>query len=156
VGWFSKTKDPMSSRQEQLEREIAQLQRKIADLSTQPPPPARPVQRPVPGPSGPVSTARPVAIPAPRPSSGIPSAPDGAAPPNRYNLVEALARWKARLGGRPRSPSGLVTLMAAGSVHGLRPLRYERKIARRRFILSLSFLLLVLYGIARVVFRDGL
>jgi len=42
--------------------------------------------------------------------------------------------------------------MAAGSVHGLRPIRYERKIARRRFLLSLSLLLLLLYGIAREVF----
>jgi len=154
VGWFSKPKDPMTARQERLEREIAQLQRRIADLSTQPLPPVRPSVRP-PSPT-PAQSSRPVPTPAPRPSSGIPAVAEHGAPHTRYNLAEALARLKARFGGRPRPPSGLVNLMAAGSVHGLQPLRYERKIARRRFILSLSFLLLVLYGIARVIFRDGL
>ncbi len=73
-------------------------------------------------------------------------------PADRFNLVEVWQRWMQRLGGHPRRPSGLVHLMAAGSVHGLRPLRYERKIARRRFLLSLGLLLLLLYGIAREVF----
>ena len=162
MGWFTKPKDPMASRQEALEREIAQLQRRIADLSTQPLPPPRPASRqPAPVvPASPHATSQAVPsrntpTPAPRPSAGIPTGLESGAPPDRYNLVEAWGRLKSRLGARPRQPSGLVNLMAAGSVHGLRPLRYERKIARRRFILSLSFLLLVLYGIARVVFRDG-
>ena len=162
MGWFTKPKDPMASRQEALEREIAQLQRRIADLSTQPLPPLRPASRqPTPVvPATPQATSQPLSarsapIPAPRPSVGAPTGAETGAPPDRYNLVEAWGRLKSRLGARPRQPSGLVNLMAAGSVHGLRPLRYERKIARRRFILSLSFLLLVLYGIARVVFRDG-
>ena len=170
MGLFGKTKDPMASREEALEREIAQLQRKIADLSTRPlpapkPAPARPASVPsvpaasspfvAPTSSQPVSRLPSAPIPAPRPAVGAPIPMEGAVPPHRYNLAEAWDRLKSRLAGRPRPPSGLVNLMAAGSVHGLRPLRYERKIARRRFLLSLSFLLLVLYGIARVIFRDG-
>jgi hypothetical protein len=148
VGWFTKPKDPIDARQAELDREIAEIQKRIADLSTQPLPPARPVAR------GPVADPGPVRpMPAPRPGeAAISDAPH--VPPGRFNLVEAWHRFVERLAGRPRSASGLVTLMAAGSVHGLRPLRYERKIARRRFLLSLGFLLLVLYGIARAVFRN--
>ena len=86
----------------------------------------------------------PISVVGPRSGASVPA--------DRFNLVEAWQRWMQRLGGQPRRPSGLVHLMAAGSVHGLRPLRYERKIARRRFVLSLSLLLLLLYGIAREVF----
>ena len=83
-------------------------------------------------------------MPAPRPGeASIPDAPQ--IPPGRFNLVEAWHRFVERLAGRPRSASGLVTLMAAGSVHGLRPLRYERKIARRRFLLSLGLLLHLIF-----------
>lgn len=154
MGWFTKPKDPIEARQAELDREIAEIQKKIADLSTRPlPPPTRSI------PSVPRGTAvepaplRPV--PAPRPPGGdiVSDAPQ--IPPGRFNLVEAWHRFVERFAGRSRSASGLVTLMAAGSVHGLRPLRYERKIARRRFLLSLGLLLMVLYGIAKVVFHNG-
>ena len=157
MGWFSKTNDPMQARQRTLEREISRLQKRITYLSAQPPPQVKLNQRqPSPSVRG-VLADRPIPTPAPRPSS-LPSGGfhSSSAPLDRYNLVEAWARWKTKFGPRPRTPSGLVTLMAAGSVHGLRPLRYERKIARRRFLLSLSFLLLILYGIARIMFRNSL
>ena len=41
----------------------------------------------------------------------------------------------------------LVSYLAAGSIKGLRPLRYEKRVARNRFIALLLFLLLVLWGI---------
>lgn len=147
----------MQARQKSLEREISRLQKRITHLSAQPPPQAQLNRRQhSPSVRG-ALTDRPIPTPAPRPSS-VPSGGlnSSSAPLDRYNLVEAWARWKIKFGPRPRTPSGLVTLMAAGSVHGLRPLRYERKIARRRLLLSLSFLLLILYGIARIMFRNGL
>lgn len=164
MGWFTKSKDPMSARQAELDREIQAIQRRISDLSARPLPQARPksatpapVRSVPPSPSGPASwqnfessSSRPTPAPAPVSVAGPRTGP--AVPADRFNLVEAWQRWMHRLGGHPRRPSGLVHLMAAGSVHGLRPLRYERKIARRRFLLSLGLLLLLLYGIAREVF----
>ena len=41
----------------------------------------------------------------------------------------------------------LVHYLAAGGVHGLRPLRYEKRVARNRFWLLTITLLLVLFGI---------
>jgi hypothetical protein len=164
MGWFTKPKDPMSARQAELDREIQAIQRRISDLSARPLPEARP-KPPTPAsvrsapslPPAPASwqnfessSARPTPAPAPVSVSGPRTGPT--VPADRFNLVEVWQRWMQRLGGHPRRPSGLVHLMAAGSVHGLRPLRYERKIARRRFLLSLGLLLLLLYGIAREVF----
>ncbi len=152
MGWFTKAKDPMSARQAELDREIQAIQRRISDLSARPLPEARPQpprardtrpafetpsDRPTPAPT-------PISVSSPRSGHSVPT--------DRFNLVEVWQRWMQRWGGQPRRPSGLVNLMAAGSVHGLRPLRYERKIARRRFLLSLGLLLLLLYGIAREVF----
>ena len=154
----------MSARQAELDREIQAIQRRISDLSARPLPQARtkssapPSVRPAPQnlatpgswQNFESSAARPTPAPAPVSVAGPRTGP--AVPADRFNLVEVWQRWMQRLGGQPRRPSGLVNLMAAGSVHGLRPLRYERKIARRRFLLSLGLLLLLLYGIAREVF----
>lgn len=164
MGWFTKPKDPMSARQAELDREIQAIQRRISDLSARPLPQARPTPPPSSSSrSAPsiqstssswstfeASSVRPTPAPAPISVAGPRTGP--AVPADRFNLVEVWQRWMQRLGGQPRRPSGLVNLMAAGSVHGLRPLRYERKIARRRFLLSLGLLLLLLYGIAREVF----
>ena len=152
MGWFTKSKDPMSARQAELDREIQAIQRRISDLAARPLPQAgsRPLRQPearfpIPAvPERPTPAPAPMSVAGPRPGAPVPA--------DRFNLVEAWQRWMQRLGIEPRRPSGLVHLMAAGSVHGLRPLRYERRIARRRFLLSLSLLLLLLYGIAREVF----
>lgn len=167
MGWLRKPKDPMAARQAELDREIQVIQRRISDLA------ARPLPQPVPQPpratqwpdggamasSDRSSAPSPAPYLAPQPAPAPLSVPlqraaasGPGAPADRFNLVEAWQRWVHRLGFQPRRPSGLVHLMAAGSVHGLRPLRYERKIARRRFLLSLGLLLLILYGIAREVF----
>ena len=152
MGWFTKPKDPMSARQAELDREIRAIQRRISDLAARPLPRAgiRPTRQPEPRFPLPAVPERPT--PAPAPMSATGPRPGVSVPADRFNLVEAWQRWTQRLGIEPRRPSGLVHLMAAGSVHGLRPLRYERRIARRRFLWSLSLLLLLLYGIAREVF----
>ena len=152
MAWFTKAKDPMSARQAELDREIEAIQRRISDLSARPLPQARPQQPRPREATQPFGAVPARAIPAPTPMSVAGPRSGASVPADRFNLVEAWQRWMQRLGGQPRRPSGLVHLMAAGSVHGLRPLRYERKIARRRFLLSLSLLLLLLYGIAREVF----
>ena len=43
--------------------------------------------------------------------------------------------------------------LAAGSIQGLRPLRYEKRVARNRFIFLVVVLVLVLWGILAVIFK---
>jgi hypothetical protein len=39
-----------------------------------------------------------------------------------------------------------VSYLAAGGIQGLRPLRYEKRVARNRFIFFVIFLVLILLG----------
>lgn len=52
----------------------------------------------------------------------------------------------------PANPE-MIKYLATGSVQGLRPLRYERRIARNRTIGLVTILVVVLYGLAWVFFR---
>jgi hypothetical protein len=47
-----------------------------------------------------------------------------------------------------------VNYLAAGGVHGLRPMRYEKRVARNRFILLVVALFLILLGIIWVFIRN--
>ena len=44
--------------------------------------------------------------------------------------------------------------LAAGGVHGLRPMRYEKRVARNRFILLVVVLFLILLGVISVFVRN--
>lgn len=52
----------------------------------------------------------------------------------------------------PANPR-LINYLAAGSIQGLRPLRYEKRIARRRFIALVICLFLVLWGLFTFISR---
>jgi hypothetical protein len=70
----------------------------------------------------------------------------------KFDLAGALRRFQNHF--RPGSTPNprLVSYLAAGSIRGLRPLRYEKRIARNRFIfLSLVFVL-ILWGIVAAFF----
>jgi len=84
----------------------------------------------------------------------IQSSLDAAPPKNdheldvRKNDFGAIwRRLKNHFRGPPTSNPKLVNYLAAGSIQGLRPLRYERRVARNRFIALLLFLVLVLWGL---------
>ena len=69
------------------------------------------------------------------------------------------AAWARLLRGRsdsaaPQDPrEKFAGLLAAGNIEGLRPLRYEKRVARNRFI-ALSLLLLALvWGLASILVR---
>jgi hypothetical protein len=75
-------------------------------------------------------------------------------PRGRYNELgvrkyDLPALWQ-RLCNHFRRPTTnnprLVNYLAAGGVHGLRPMRYEKRIARRRFIVLAGALFLLLLG----------
>ena len=153
---FGKKADPISARSKALDRGIAELEAKIRKLSTRPEPPA-PKPRAMQPAGFPVATRVPTeepvfeTIPAkPRPMTSAP--PEDAAHYNemgvrKYDLVSLLARLRAQFQSRPANNPKLVQLIASGNIHGLRPLRYEKRVARNRFLLVSLVLSLVVWGI---------
>jgi cell division protein FtsB len=53
----------------------------------------------------------------------------------------------------PLSNPKLVNYLAAGSIQGLRPLRYEKRVARNRFLALALVLVIVLFGICAALLR---
>jgi hypothetical protein len=72
----------------------------------------------------------------------------------KYDLLGAVRRLQNHLRGNPTANPKLVSYLAAGSIKGLRPLRYEKRIARNRFIFLSLFFALILWGILTAVFRQ--
>jgi hypothetical protein len=62
-------------------------------------------------------------------------------------------RFKRQFRGPATSNPKLVSYLAAGSIQGLRPLRYERRVARNRTILLLVCFVLILWGILAILIR---
>jgi hypothetical protein len=62
----------------------------------------------------------------------------------KYDLAAAFRRAKNHLKGPSTANPRLVNYLAAGSIQGLRPMRYEKRVARNRFIASVGVLLFVL------------
>ena len=52
----------------------------------------------------------------------------------KYDLIALIERIKRHFQGPPVANPKLVNYLAAGSIQGLRPLRYEKRVARNRFI----------------------
>jgi hypothetical protein len=65
----------------------------------------------------------------------------------KYDPLARLRRWWEQLRAPRESNPALVRLLAAGNVHGLKPLRYEKRVARNRFLALLAFFILVIWGL---------
>ena len=64
--------------------------------------------------------------------------------------LDAVHLWRRLRNCFRRTPSPqskFVDYLAAGSIQGIRPLRYERRIARNRFLALFVLLLVILFGI---------
>ena len=118
---------------------------------------------PVPLPPSPPPSLPTVAVGVPRAKiAALPSANPGLSDP-RYNELgerkfDLGSWWQGVRHQFRRTPVGsnnpeMVKYLAAGSVQGLRPLRFERRIARNRTVGLVSVLVVVLYGLAWVFFR---
>jgi hypothetical protein len=71
----------------------------------------------------------------------------------KYDLAGAWKRFRSNFHGPPASNPKLINYLAAGSIQGLRPLRYEKRVARNR-VLALAFLLaMVLWGLIAIFWR---
>ena len=163
---FKKKVDPISDRKRALNAEIAALEAKIQKLGTQ-------VNQPTSHPRL-RSTAMPqragtvihAASPPPQPVHAEPvfeevdqnklkAKNETVTTPNHYNDLGVrkydfhafVQRIKNYFNPPPASDPRLLTYLAAGSFQGMRPLRYEKRVARNRFILLVTILFLVLLGI---------
>jgi hypothetical protein len=71
----------------------------------------------------------------------------------KYDLAAVARRFKNNFRGPSTANPKLVNYLAAGSIQGLRPMRYEKRIARNRFLLLTLFLFLLLLGVIAAFLR---
>ena len=166
MGLFKKKSDPISERARALNAEIAALESQIKKLNQQT------------GDSDPASAIPKTVLttnPAPPLNEFLaqeivfekveqkPLRADSTVTQEHYNemgvrkfdLPGLLQKIRGYFQGKPASNPKLVNYLAAGSVQGLRPLRYEKRVARNRFIALASFLLLLIWGIIAWVLHHG-
>lgn len=72
----------------------------------------------------------------------------------KFDWATFWQRLKNNFRGPATSNPKLVSYLAAGSIQGLRPLRYEKRVARNRFILLVAGLALALWGIIWIIARN--
>jgi hypothetical protein len=161
MAWFASRRDPLRDQERELTQRLAELQSQIAVLNNQiqqeqAQPKLRSTAQPH-GPSGATAGPQPTTEPAFESVSHQrvthPLQP-GAAPATHQALgvgrpswLTLLHRWWDRIRGAPTRNPTLVRYLAAGNVQGLRPLRYEKRVARNRFFMLLTAFLLILYGL---------
>ena len=167
MGWFRKKHDPLSERARALEAEIAALQDQIKPAEGGTPSPPSPRLRSTTLPGG----ARTEAVPSPTAepvfesvnqerlkTASLPTSPASLPHPDlglrQPGFAAGMQRLKRRFGLTPSSNPKLVKLLNSGQIQGLRPLRYEKRIARNRFILLSLVLLAVLFGLFSALLRN--
>jgi hypothetical protein len=64
----------------------------------------------------------------------------------KYDFPALLQKLREQFRRPTTSNPRLVNYLAAGGVHGLRPLRYEKRVARNRFIVFAILLFIILVG----------
>jgi hypothetical protein len=161
MGLFKKNVNPITDRARALNAEISALQARIKKLNQQVQSGQGPRLRSTVYPSGAGAA----------PSAGEPvfenvrqhrltGSSEPPATPEHFNdlgvrkfdLWAVWERLRKQVGGRPLANPKLINYLAAGSIQGLRPLRYEKRIARNRFFLLLAFMvglcLLIFYWLA--------
>ena len=162
--------DPISDRARVLNDQIAALESEIKKLDTQIQHTTTPRLRSTALPHGATiaRTREPSVLP-PRPAHEPVfeevkplRADDETATPDQFNELgvrkydlPALLNRLRRQFSRPESGNPrLVTYLAAGGVRGLRPLRYEKRVARNRFIALVIILLVVLLGVFSIFLHN--
>lgn len=154
--WLKKKADPLTDRAKQLSREIADLEAEIQKLSTRKESP-RPTVRSttLPTQTGPVPAPRPVHDPVFE-KVDFQKVAKSVDPENtsahyndlgvrKYDLTALWRRIRNHFYGPPTHSPKLINYLASGSIHGLRPLRYESRVARNRFILATVCLAVLLW-----------
>jgi len=165
MGWLKKKTDPISDRARALSEEIAALEEQIKRLDSQvqavpPAPRLRSTALPH-GAAGPAHTPAPPATPVQSEpifeevdQERLQAKEDTVNTPAHYNdlgirkydLAAFLRRLKNNIRGSPTMNPKLVNYLAAGSIQGLRPMRYEKRVARNRFLFIFIGVLALLIG----------
>ncbi len=175
MAWLRKKPDPISDRARALNEEIARLESQIKDLDADlQRAHSQPRLRSTTLPSG-STVGHTASAPAPPPAPAA-EAPifeevgqdllnargEAATTPDHYNelgvrkydLLTLLRRIRDHFRGPSTTNPKLVSYLAAGGIQGLRPLRYEKRVARNRFIFFTVILFLALLG-TLLVFLKG-
>lgn len=71
----------------------------------------------------------------------------------KYDLPALVVRIRGFFSGPTTSNPRLVNYLAAGGIQGLRPLRYEKRVQRNRFIFLVTVLFCVLLGIWMILWQ---
>lgn len=158
---FRKKQDPLAQRATSLNRRIAELEAEIHRLNR-----TLTVGSDKPATGGRRTENRPAAPAAEEPvMERMPVRPvegRGTETPGKEAVDLGLKRpvwsqwwrrWKARWVDPPPSNAKLVNYLAAGSIQGLRPLRYERRVARNRIVVVCVILGLSLWGLLIVFWQ---
>jgi cell division protein FtsB len=166
----AKQVDPISERARALNEQISALESEIKKIDTQLQRTTTPRFRSTAIPHGETVSRKSELPPAPKSISHEPVfeevnaknfQPEGD-PRDRYNELgvrkyDLPALWE-RLCNHFRRPTTnnprLVNYLAAGGVHGLKPMRYEKRVARNRFIALVVLLFLLLLGLICVFVRN--
>jgi hypothetical protein len=176
MAWFKKKPDPISDRARALNEEIAALEAQIKNLDSkiqQAPPPAKlrstaiphgetiqraPEPEPVAAKPEPLKPHEPIFEDVDQ--DRLKSRTETATPEHynelgvrKYDLPALLRRIRNHFRGPSTNNPKLVHYLAAGGVQGLRPLRYEKRVARNRFILFVAVLFFALLGIIVVFIK---
>jgi hypothetical protein len=172
MGWFKKKADPISDRARALNDQIAALEAQIKDLDTKlEAAPSAPRLRSTAVPQGAAVTGHaPTPAPPAKPSEPIFEEVDqnrlkarvepSTTPEHfnelgirKYDLAAFLRRIRNHFRGPSTSNPKLVNYLAAGGIQGLRPMRYEKRVARNRFLFVFVGLLLLLVGVFVIFFK---
>lgn len=171
MGLFKKKADPISDRARTLSEEIAALEAQIKRLDAQAhAAPSAPRLRSTALPHGAAGPAH-TPTPAPAPSEPIfeevdqhrlQEKEDADTTPGHYNdlgirkydLAALFRRFKNNFRGSPTMNPKLVNYLAAGSIQGLRPMRYEKRVARNRFLFIFVGVLALLVGLFVAIARN--
>jgi hypothetical protein len=170
MAWFNKRPDPISERERAINEEIADLEAQIKELEMRaqqresssprlrstavpqsatmnnvlldsiPLPPTRPAPEPI---------FEEVDLKALKDRAETPGTPQhyNDLGVRKYDLPALFGRLRNHFRGPSTTNPKLVSYLAAGGIQGLRPLRYEKRIARNRFVFLVAFLFLMLLGL---------